>query len=208
MRLEGKVAVVTGAGSGIGLSIAERFVVEGAKIVAADLKIDGLSDTFSENVLPIVTDVSNPSDVAFMIAQAIEHFGKIDILINNAGIAGPIVRTHELTDETFAKVININLMSQFYTIKNVIPHFLAQGHGCIVNMASLSSFPQFTASADYCASKAAVKRLTESVAYEYAGDNIRVNAVAPGHIETPIGPHNGRRGVTRSTPYHSNVIII
>jgi NAD(P)-dependent dehydrogenase (short-subunit alcohol dehydrogenase family) len=75
---------------------------------------------------------------------------------------------------------------QFYTIKYVIPHFLGQGGGCIVNMASLSSYPPFTAAADYSASKAAVKRLTESVAYEYAGDNIRANAVAPGHIETPI----------------------
>lgn len=179
-RLEGKIAVVTGAGSGIGFSIAKRFVEEGAKVIAADLKIDSLAESFGDTVLPVVTDVSNPADVAAMISKGIEHFGKIDILVNNAGIAGPIVRTHELTDEAFARVININLMSQFYTIKNVIPHFLAQGGGCIVNMASLSSFPQFTASADYCASKAAVKRLTESVAYEYAGDNIRANAVAPG----------------------------
>lgn len=185
-RLDGKVAIVTGAASGIGYGIVERFIAEGARVVGADLRVDGLAEAFGEKVLPVVTDVSDPKAVADMIARGISHFGKVDILVNNAGISGPIMRTHEIAIEAFQKVMAVNLMSQFYAIRPLIPHFLDQGGGCIINMASLSSYPPFTASADYCASKAAVKRLTESVAYEYAADGIRVNAVAPGHIETPI----------------------
>lgn len=109
-----------------------------------------------------------------------------DILVNNAGIAGKIVRLHEIPTETFRRIMDVNVMSQFYSMKAIIPHFLENGGGCIINMASLSSFPPFTSPADYSASKAAVKRLTESAAYEYAEDNIRVNAAAPGIIETPI----------------------
>jgi 3alpha(or 20beta)-hydroxysteroid dehydrogenase len=86
-----------------------------------------LSADFGDDVLPVATDVSKAEDVAAMIAEGIEHFGKIDVLVNNAGITGPVVRTHELTEEGFAKVIVVNLMSQFYTIKYVIPHFLGQG---------------------------------------------------------------------------------
>lgn len=185
-RLQDKIAIVTGAASGIGYGITKRFVEEGARVVAADLKIEGLARDFGDACLPVVTDVSSHADVAAMVAKGISHFGRIDILVNNAGVSGPIVRTHELTEEGFARTIGINLLGQFYTIRNVIPDFLRNGGGVIINIASISAYPPFTAAADYCASKAAIRRLTESVAYEYAQDNIRVNAIAPGHIETPI----------------------
>jgi len=185
-RLQGKIAIVTGAASGIGYAITKRFIDEGAKVIAADLNVAKPNSAFGDACLPVVTDVSNPADVAAMVAQGIAHFGRIDILVNNAGVSGPIMRTHELTEEGFARTICINLMRQFYTIRNVIPNFLKNGGGAIINIASISAYPPFTAAADYCASKAAIRRLTESVAYEYAQDNIRVNAIAPGHIETPI----------------------
>ena len=121
-----------------------------------------------------------------MIQKGIDHFGQIDILVNNAGVSMSIDRLHELETERFRKTIDINLMGQFFTSKHIIPHFLEKGKGNIINMASISAFPPFTAAADYTASKAAVKRLTESIAYEYGVDNIRANAIAPGHIDTPI----------------------
>lgn len=185
-QLAGKVAIVTGAASGIGNAIARRFLEEGAKVVAVDLRIDGLEEALGENAFAVATDVSDDGAVAAMVAAGVDRFGRIDVLVNNAGIVGKIVRLHEITTEQFTRVMNVNVMSQFYAMRAIIPHFLAQGGGCIVNMASLSSYPPYTAPADYCASKAAVKRLTESAAYEYAEDNIRVNAVAPGIIETPI----------------------
>lgn len=203
-RLQDKIAIVTGAASGIGYGITKRFIDEGAKVVAADLKVEELIRNFGDACLPVVTDVSNHADVAAMVAQGIAHFGRIDILVNNAGVSGPIVRTHELTEEGFARTIGINLMGQFFTIRNVIPNFLQHGNGVIINIASISAWPPFTAAADYCASKAAIRRLTESVAYEYAQDNIRVNAIAPGHIETPIyaGIEEHKAKMAERVPMH------
>lgn len=187
-RLDEKVAIVTGAGSGIGYAITKAYITEGARVVAVDVGEDTrrLEQEFGASVHVIIADVSNEGAIAAMVAEAINHFERVDILVNNAGISGPIVRLHELTTESFTRTLGINLMGHFFTMKHLIPHFLEHGDGTIVNMASLSAYPPFTAGADYSASKAAVKRLTESVAYEYAEDGIRANAIAPGHIETPI----------------------
>lgn len=187
-KLNGKVAIVTGAASGIGYAITKRFIAEGAKVVVADIGEDDgkLAKEFGDSVFLVATDVSNEKDVEELVRKSLKQFGTVNILVNNAGVSGPIIRTHELSTEGFKRTIDINLMGQFYTMKNVIPHFLENGNGCIINVGSISGYPPFTAAADYSASKAAVRRLTESAAYEYAADGIRVNSIAPGHIETPI----------------------
>ena len=150
----------TGAGSGLGYAMTKRFTEEGAKVVAADLN-DSVHDLKQE-------------------------FGKINILMNNAGISGPQVKTHEITGDQFEQTLGVNLMGPFYGIRNIIPHFIENGGGAILNTASIGAYPKYVSAAAYSASKAAVKKLTEVVAYDYGEDNIRVNAVAPGSIETPI----------------------
>jgi NAD(P)-dependent dehydrogenase (short-subunit alcohol dehydrogenase family) len=187
-RLEGKVAIVTGAGSGLGYAMTKRFIEEGAKVIAADLNdsVHNLKQEFGEKVFTSVTNVSVENDVKSMIDSGIKEFGKINILVNNAGISGPQVKTHEITGEQFEQTLRVNLMGPFYGIRNIVPHFLENGGGVILNTASIGAFPKYVSAAAYSASKAAVKKLTEVVAYDYGEDNIRVNAIAPGSIETPI----------------------
>ncbi len=185
--LEGKCAIVTGAGSGIGAAIARRFVDDGARVVAVDIGDQSeLVAELGDKLVPLRADVGDESAVAEMVQASIEEVGRVDVLVNNAGIAGPFVRTHELTTEAFHRTLAVNLLGPFYAIRSIVPHFLEHGGGAIVNVTSISAFPPSTSSADYAASKAALTRLTESVAYEYAADGIRVNSVAPGHIDTPI----------------------
>lgn len=187
-KLEGKVAIVTGAASGIGYAITKRFIEEGAKVVATDISenINNLTQEFAGNVSTKVVNVAMESDVKSMIEEGIKQFGRIDILVNNAGISGPQIKTHEITGEQFQQVINVNLMGPFFGIKNIVPHFLENEGGTILNIASIGAYTKWVAAAAYCASKSALRKLTEVAAYDYAANNIRVNAIAPGSVETPI----------------------
>ena len=185
-RLDGKVAVVTGAGSGMGEAIVERFCEEGAKVVAVD--ISGNQNAVAKRVgaacLPFQADVSKSADVQAMLQCAESHFGSLHILCNNAGIQGPMQLTADYDEEAFNRVIAVNVNSVFLGMRYAIPMMLANGGGTIVNTASMASgvaFPQLVA---YCASKGAVLMMTKTAAVEYADKGIRVNCFCPGSIQT------------------------
>lgn len=198
MRLEGKVAVVTGGASGMGKSIVELFVKEGAKVVNADFNLEGaeevvdaLNKDYPGSAVAIQTNVSKEEDNNAMIDKAVEEFGKIDILVNNAGIMDgfqPVSRTEV---DRFLKIQEVNAHSIFYSMRKVIPIFEEQGHGVIVNNASSAGIVGGKAGIAYTASKHAVIGMTKNTGFAYAGKNIRCNAIATGGVETNIGSTMG-----------------
>ena len=187
MRLENKVAIVTGAGSGIGRGIAEAFVREGARVALADWSEPGGQETLEhiasihgEAVL-VVGDVSHASDAQRIVDACLERFGRIDILVNNAGILR-YGEVHAMDEETWDSVIDINLKSVFLLSRAVLPSMLAQGHGRIVNIASVAGLQGFEKLSAYCASKGGMIALTRTMAVDYGGRGITVNCIAPGLI--------------------------
>ncbi|MCT2559574.1 SDR family oxidoreductase [Tsuneonella sp. YG55] len=192
-RLAGKVAVVTGAGSGMGAATVERFCAEGAKVVAVDWSgnEEDVARHCGASCVPMRGDVSQAESVEQMVALAIERFGGLDILYNNAGIQGPIVDTAEYDEDDFDKVIAVNLKGVFLGMKYAIPAMLERGGGSIINTSSMASLVSFPGMSGYCASKGGVSMLTKLTAAEYAARGIRVNAILPGAIDT---------GMTQSMP--------
>jgi NAD(P)-dependent dehydrogenase (short-subunit alcohol dehydrogenase family) len=187
-RLEGKVAVITGAGSGMGAAMVERFCREGAKVVAADIsgQQKDVAKAAGSNCLPVQMDVSQSADIQMTLNKAVEKFGRLDILCNNAGIDGALGKTGEYAEEEFDRIWKINGRGPFLGMRYGIPLLLKYGGGSIVNtvsIASLVAFPQMPA---YCAAKGAVLMLTKSAAVEYAAQGIRVNAICPGTVKTAL----------------------
>jgi NAD(P)-dependent dehydrogenase (short-subunit alcohol dehydrogenase family) len=188
-NLNGKVAVVTGGASGIGLATVEAFVEKGAKVVIADFNEEGgkvVENQLKEagaDVVFVKVDVSDETSVANLIAETVETFGRVDIMVNNAGV-GTIATTHELTFEDYNRVIKINQDGVFFGAKYAIREMLKTGGGSIVNTASILGHVGEPGAFAYNASKGAVNILTKSLAVEYAAHNIRVNAVCPGYVET------------------------
>lgn len=185
-RIEGKVAVVTGAGYGMGAAIAERFVKEGASVVAVDIsgRQNEVAQRLGSRCLPFQADVSRAEDVRAMLDAAKRTFGALNILCNNAGIQGPMQKTAEYDEAAFDRVVAVNARGVFLGMKYAIPLMLESGGGNIVNTASMASvvaFPQLVA---YNASKGAVLMMTKTAAVEYAEQNIRVNCFCPGSIRT------------------------
>jgi NAD(P)-dependent dehydrogenase (short-subunit alcohol dehydrogenase family) len=187
-RLAGKVAVVTGAGSGIGHAIAERFIAEGARVVAVDISgnQNAVAKALGENCLPFQADVSKSADVQAMLSAAVSKFGGLNVLCNNAAIEGYMAPVGEYPEDEWEKVIAVNLRSVFLGMRYGIPLMLKGGGGSIVNTASMAAMVAFPTMAAYCAAKGGVKQLTKTAAVEYAAKGIRANSICPGTINTAI----------------------
>ena len=190
-QLESKVAIITGAGSGIGRSTAELFAREGATVVVSDINEEHGNEVVKEitqnggNAVFIKADTSIPEDNKLLVQQTIQHFGALDIAVNNAGIAGPIAPTGEYPIDGWQKVININLSGVFYGMHYQIPEMLGKG-GSIINIASILGMAGTKFSPAYVAAKHGVVGLTKTAALEYSDKRIRINSVGPGYIKTPL----------------------
>lgn len=187
-RLEGKIAIVTGAGSGIGEAITERFIEEGAFVIAADISgnQNALAKRLGDKCTPTHTDVSKSVDVQALILLAKEKYGRIDILCNNASIEGSMAPTGEYSEEEFDKVWAVNGRSAFLGMRYGIPLMAANGGGSIINTVSMAAMVAFPNMPAYCAAKGAVKMLGKCAAVEHASQGIRVNSICPGTINTQI----------------------
>lgn len=190
-RFEGKVAIVTGAASGIGKAVMQRLASEGAQVAAVDIDGGRLATAVTAApagmVAALPCDLSDPSAIDAMVDEVIHRFSRIDILVNNAGVGNRArVKLHEQDPEDWDRVMAINVRAVFLLQRAVIPHMLRQGGGSIVNMASIGSFRATSLTSPYITSKGAVLMMTRAAALDYAADNIRVNAVCPGTVNTEM----------------------
>ena len=193
MKLTGKVALITGAGSGIGRATARLFVEEGAEVVATDLYPDGLETLAKEidemGCPPLTTvtgDVSDRADAEKMVETALETYGKLDIVVNNAGIMDDFVPLGDLTDTTWRKVHAVNLDGPMYVSRKALEAMLPNESGVIVNVSSVGGLFGGRSGVSYTSSKHALIGMTRSIAYHYAKKGIRCNVICPGGVATNI----------------------
>lgn len=193
MKLKDKVAIVTGAASGMGKAIAEDYAKEGAKVVVSDLNFAGAQEVAAvinatgAEAIAVQTNVASEEDVERLFEETKKAFGQLDILVNNAGIMDGVEPVGEISNERWERVMAVNLFGVMAAMRLAVNIFLEQGHGAIINNISIGGLYGGRAGAAYTASKHAVVGLTKNTAYMYAQKGIRCNAIAPGGIETNIG---------------------
>lgn len=190
-NLTGKVAIVTGSTKGIGLAVAERMINEGMSVVvssrtAAD--VDAVSERLGDNALGVVCDVADPADCARLVDTTVERFGRLDVLVNNAGL-GIFKPISEMTVEEWRLQVDVNLGGVFYLSKAALPHLSATGDGFIVNVGSLASRNTFAAGTGYNASKFGLLGMTEAMMLDVRHDDVRVSILMPGSVNTPFNDH-------------------
>lgn len=188
-NLDQKVGIVTGGASGIGRATVEAFVAKGMKVVIADFneqlgkEVEQTLRDQGAEVLFVQVDVGSEASVAQLVAKTVEHFGQLDVIFNNAGIGG-LGELHELTYEDYEQIVKVNQDGVFFGMKHAIQAFLQTGGGVIINTASILGVVSDPGAFAYTATKGAVVQMTKSAALQYATRGIRVNAVAPGYIES------------------------
>jgi len=200
-RLDGKIAVVTGAASGIGRAIALRFAMEGARVLAADIAAAGVKETadaaLSGEIVPHLCDVSSPEQVDQMFQVCQARLGLATILCNNAAIGSALARTHETRLEDWDRVFAVNARGGFLVLRAALAQMLKAGIGAVVNTASTASLHADPGTSPYGSTKGAMLMLTRTAAIEYARDNIRVNAICPGLTTTGMLAHLPAEAIER-----------
>ena len=187
-----KVVLITGAGAGLGFACAQAFADAGARLAITDISQDALDKAVTElqnsgaEVLGLLNDVSNSDDVEALLKAIVKRFGRLDIAVNNAGTATPLQEFHEVGEAEFDRVMAVNLKGVWLCMQAEIRQMLQQGGGRIVNMASATSRNTYPNASPYVTSKFAVAGLTRTVAVEYADRDIRINAICPGNVATPL----------------------
>jgi len=190
-RLNGKIAVITGASQGMGTAHARAFVAEGARVVLTDLNAQAggaLAKELGDAAIFVEHDVADAAGWARVVAAGEARFGPINVLVNNAGIIGPVAKSEELSQADFLKVCAVNQLGVFLGMQAVLPAMVAQGGGSIVNISSISGIVAIvgTPNLAYAGSKFAVRGMTKQVALEYGKQGIRANSVHPGYVKTPM----------------------
>lgn len=190
-NLTGKVAIVTGSTKGIGLAVAERMINEGASVVVSsrtESDVSSVADRLGENAVGVVCDVANPRECQKLIDDTVQRFGRLDVLVNNAGL-GIFKPITEMTVEEWQLQVDVNLGGVFYCSKAALPHLSASGDGYIINIGSLASRNTFAAGTGYNASKFGLLGMTEAMMLDVRYQDVRVSIVMPGSVNTPFNDH-------------------